>query len=231
MHAVILAAGMGTRLGGDVPKPLSPIGNGLTLLGNQVSIISRLLDPHRVIVVVGYGAEQIMKAHPDLFYVYNPRYATTNTAKSLLTALCKLDDDVLWTNGDLYFESPAARLLIESHVTHSRLLVNTARTSEEEVKYALYPDGSVADLSKGVANPLGESLGMQIVLRHDRPALCKALEAVDDQDYFEKALEQCTLSHRIRVLPVEVGDHFCREVDFAEDLEAIRARAAQVKQS
>ena len=43
MHAVILAAGMGTRLGGQVPKSLSSIHDGMTLLGNQVQILDRLL--------------------------------------------------------------------------------------------------------------------------------------------------------------------------------------------
>src|SRR3712207_8839046 len=62
--------------------------------------------------------------------VYNPHYATTNTAKSLLRALRKFDDDVMWINGDLYFEEPAARLLLETHAGFTRTLRSEEHTSE-----------------------------------------------------------------------------------------------------
>ena len=42
-------------------------------------------------------------------------------------------------------------------------------------------------------------------------------------DYFERALELCTQDRSIRLMPVDVGEQFCREVDFPEDLEAVRA--------
>ena len=112
MYVIILAAGRGSRLGGAVPKALAEVGPGLTLLGNQVKVLGRLVGKHRICVVVGHEAAQVVAAQPELMYVHNTRYATTNTAKSLLCALPKFDDDVMWINGDLYFEEPAARLLL-----------------------------------------------------------------------------------------------------------------------
>ncbi len=223
MHAIILAAGMGKRLGAEVPKPLSPIGDGRTLLGNQVDILSRLIGRDRIVLVLGHAASQIMAAHPDLAYVLNPRYAQTNTAKSLLAGLRKLEGDVLWLNGDVFFEQAVVEHLLAMHPGDSRLLVNTARTADEEIKYTLNADGSVAQLSKQVRGALGESLGLQIIKDKDRPTFLAALEQVADQDYFEKALENCTLGGKLRLLTVDVGDRYCREVDFPEDLAAVKA--------
>jgi len=132
------------------------------------------------------------------------------------------DDDVLWVNGDLYFEAPTARRLIEANELGSRLLVNRAVTEDEEIKYRLDTTGDVAELSKSVRDPAGESLGMQIVVRDDRSALLEQLEGVGDQDYFEQALENCIEARSIRLSVVAAGDDFCREVDYPEDLDAVR---------
>ena len=229
MYVIILAAGRGSRLGGAVPKALAEVAPGLSLLGNQVQVLGRLVGRHRICVVVGHEAMQVVAAHPDLMYVHNTRYTVTNTAKSLLCALPKFDDDVMWINGDLYFEEPAVRRLMEQHVESSRTLVDHSRTGEEEIKYSLFPDGSIDEISKMVQPGLarGESLGLQLVTRRDRPRLVRALEEVGDRDYFEKALELCTQDRSIRLMPVDVGDQFCREVDFPEDLEAVRTHVAK----
>ena len=228
MYVIILAAGRGSRLGGAVPKALAEIGPGLTLLGNQVNVLGRLVGRHRICVVVGYEATQVVNAHPDLMFVHNPRYAATNTAKSLLCALPKFDDDVMWINGDLYFEEPAAELLLEQQAAFSRTLVDRSKTGDEEIKYTLFPDGSINMISKAVppAEALGESLGVQVVTRSDLSRLVRALEQVGDRDYFEKALGLCTQDRSIRLMPVDVGRNFCREVDFPEDLEAVKKHVA-----
>jgi choline kinase len=228
MYVIILAAGRGSRLGAAVPKALAEIGPGLTLLGNQVNVLGRLVGKHRICVVVGYEAMQVVNAHPDLMFAYNPRYAATNTAKSLLCALPKFDDDVMWINGDLYFEEPAVELLLGQRPAFSRTLVDRSKTGDEEIKYTLFPDGSINMISKALppSEALGESLGVQVVTRSDLPRLVRALEQVGDGDYFEKALELCTQDRSIRLMPVDLGRNFCREVDFPEDLEAVKKHVA-----
>lgn len=227
MYAVILAAGVGTRMGKNTPKSLIEIGDELTLIGNQIRILSRLVGAHRIVLVLGYRAMDFIATYPNLMYVYNERYASTNTAKSLLCALRKLDGNVLWTNGDVYCEEQTFRRVINTHTECSRALVNHEKTTEEEIKYSLYGDGSIAQLSKQVESPLGESLGIQIVHQKDMEQLNQALEMVGDHDYFEKALEIGTLSRKIRLMPVDVVDGYCREVDYPEDLDAVRAYVAK----
>lgn len=222
MHAVILAAGMGTRLGGDGPKPLTELAPGRSLLSNQVDLLGECLGRENIILVLGDQKQEIINQFSDLRSVCNDRYAQTNTAKSLLCGIEKIEGDVLWTNADVYFEKDALERLIQIHPDHSRCLVNTMSTAEEEIKYSLRSDGSIEELSKQVTDAEGESLGLHIVLSGDLPELRAGLEQAHDDDYFEKALETSCLAGRMRIMPIDIGDCYCREVDFPEDLQAVR---------
>ncbi|MBE9505382.1 MAG: NTP transferase domain-containing protein, partial [Chloroflexi bacterium] len=102
MRAVILGAGFGSRLGKPLPKPLTVLSNGETIMERQVSALTEFLAADDVIVVVGFKKESIMKAFSNLTYVFNDVFAETNTAKSLLCGLRKTgSEDVMWLNGDV----------------------------------------------------------------------------------------------------------------------------------
>ena len=66
MEAVILAAGMGTRLGSLIPKPLTSIHNEQTILDQQVEKLQDRKEIHNIYMVVGYKKEIIMELFPDL---------------------------------------------------------------------------------------------------------------------------------------------------------------------
>lgn len=228
MYAIILAAGMGTRLGAALPKPLTEIAPGLSLLGNLVTILARLVPLRDLHVVVGHQAPAIVRALPNLQYVMNGEFPRTNTARSLLLGLRAVRgaDDVLWINGDLYLDFQIAHRLVWSDTQHSRALVSQGRTGPEAMKYSLRPDGGIARLSKTAADSPGESLGLHVVVKRDRPVLHEALLQAGPNDYYEAALERCTLAGTIRIMPIEAGQGFCREVDDPEDLDAVRAHMA-----
>jgi choline kinase len=59
-------------------------------------------------------------------------------------------------------------------------------------------------------------------LKKDLDIFRKELDRVDNQDYFEKALENLTISKKIHLKPVDVGALYCNEIDFEEDLKAVR---------
>ena|SRR5436190_1103530 len=106
MKVVILAAGIGSRLDGTQahrPKALTQLINGKSILQFQLDALSAYLSLDQVFIIVGYQKEVIMSAFPDLMYIYNPLFERENTAKSLLRALKKIDEDVLWLNGDVVF--------------------------------------------------------------------------------------------------------------------------------
>jgi choline kinase len=220
MEAVILAAGMGTRLGSLIPKPLTSIHNEQTILDQQVEKLQDRREIHNIYMVVGYKKEIIMELFPDLLFVYNSDYARTNTAKSLLLALRKIEDDVIWLNGDVYFDAEVLDLVLES--SESACLVNVSECNAEEVKYDLTPDGYIQHISKTVVSPRGEALGVNLVKRKDMDRFRSALASVRDGEYFEKALENLTLANKLKLRPIDVGPHFCREIDFEEDLLAVQ---------
>ncbi len=220
VQAVILAAGMGTRLGRPWPKPLTPLSDGRTIMQQQIENLRTAYTDPRITTVVGFKLELILEAHPDVAYVYNEVYDQTNTNRSLLKALrLSGDGGVLWMNGDVVFD-PAVLTRVEGLIEseQSFICVNTAVVGEEEVKYTVDSAGYVDQLSKQVADALGEAVGINYVSASDKPRLIERLAECDDLDYFERGLELMIEKDAAQVLPFDIKDLFAVEVDFEEDL-------------
>jgi choline kinase len=221
LQVTILAAGMGTRLGRPWPKPLTRLRDGRSIMAQQMDNIRAVVgDEARITVVVGFKLELVMEAFPDAVFVYNESYDQTNTSKSLLKALrASHTGGVMWFNGDVVFD-PAVltRVLPLVEADESFVCVNTAAVGEEEVKYTVDGDGFVQQLSKTVENALGEAVGINYVSGSDKAVLVRHLEACDDQDYFERALETAVADDGLRVRPVDISDLYAVEVDFDDDL-------------
>ena len=220
MKIIILAAGIGSRLGNPFPKPLTPLKDGRTIMERQVESLSQAFSEHDIAIVVGFKKDLIMERFPDLTYIYNQFFDATNTSKSLLKALNKhRDEDVLWLNGDVIFDSALLELLkkeIEGNI--SFVSVNHSRVAEEEVKYTLMGN-YVHELSKEVKNGLGEAVGINYISKKDLPILIDQLEACEDNDYFEKGIELAIQKQGIKVKAVDISDFRCMEIDFKEDLD------------
>jgi choline kinase len=220
MKAIILAAGAGRRLGSDIPKPLTNLVNGKTIMDFQVECLSKIVGVKNIIVVVGYKKEMILSKFPHLSFVDNDAFMRTNTSKSLLLALRNINDDVMWLNGDVYFDEDAPRLLLNTGF--SCCLVDRKRCGQEEIKYNLTETKFIHNISKNVQEPLGECLGVNVILKNDLDMFRDELEKVDNRDYFEKALENLTVSKKIHLKPIDVTPFYCNEIDFEKDLKAVR---------
>lgn len=219
--AVILAAGMGTRLGRPWPKPLTPLADGRTIMRQQMDNLSKAFgDELRVMTVIGFKLELIIESFPNNLYVYNEAYDQTNTNRSLLKALrLSGPGGVIWLNGDVVFD-PRVLDRVKEYIDRdeSIICVNTAVVGDEEVKYRVDADGFVSELSKQVVDALGESVGINFVADKDKQLLIEGLAACADDDYFERGIEIMIDTHGTRVLPVDISDLFAVEVDFEEDL-------------
>ena len=225
-QVVILAAGMGTRLGRTFPKPLTPLDEGRTILAQQVDNVHAALGADaRITIVVGFKLDLVMEAQPDATFVYNESFDRTNTNRSLLKALkASSDGGVVWMNGDVVFD-PAVLLRLGEHIRADRsaIAVNTSATAEEEVKYTVDEHGFVNALSKQVMNALGESVGINFIAAHDKATLIARLAECADEDYFERGIELAIEHDGIEVLPVDISDLFAIEVDFEDDLRRANA--------
>jgi choline kinase len=219
---VILAAGMGSRLGRSLPKPLTELGDGRSIMQQQFDNIHAAFGPKAdITIVVGYKLEHIVEAFPSASFVYNEQYDQTNTSKSLMRALrASKDGGVLWMNGDVVFDPEALRraaTLIEQE--QSFVSVNTSKVSDEEVKYTVGAEGYITELSKTVKGGLGEAVGINYVSARDKASLLRQLVRVGDQDYFERGIELAIEQDKLRFEPVDISDLYAVEIDFAEDLE------------
>jgi choline kinase len=221
-QVIILAAGMGTRLARPLPKPLTELRDGRSIMKQQIDNLQAAFgEAFRVMIVVGFKLEAIIERFPEATFVYNELYDQTNTSKSLLKALrASNDGGALWLNGDVVFDPEVLnRVLPLIEKDQSFVVVNTSKVSEEEVKYTLTDDGFINELSKQVVGGLGEAVGINFVSSSDKALLIERLTQVDDQDYFERGIELGIEKDRLRFQPVDISDLYAVEVDFAEDLD------------
>jgi len=216
MKAIILAAGVGSRIGESFPKAMIRLVTGKTILAHQVESLTCFMAPKDITVVVGFRGSMIVNAFPNLNFVENADYRTTNTAKSLLLALERVGDDtVLFSEGDVVCDNRVFDRIVACE--SSCMAAHDVPLGDEEMKYTTRRDGTIDRLSKGLSNGEGEVLGVNKILEHEREALMAHLRRCGDDNFFERAIEMC-IDDGIRFQPVDVSDLYGIEVDFPEDL-------------
>ena len=217
---------MGTRLGLPEPKPLAALDSETTILDRQLSLIrSEFGTDVDITLVVGHLAEQFDFLGDTVNRVHNPRYATTNTSKSLLVALEEVGPGpVLWMNGDVVFEPTVlARCLPAIRDGQSFMVVNEGETGDEEVKYRLV-GGLISEVGKGVTNAVGEAVGINHVSEKERTLLAQHLRDANDSDYFEAAIDTAIAQGAVTFSPVAITTVDAIEVDTMEDFTIAQGR-------
>jgi choline kinase len=106
MRAVIMAAGVGSRIQGLIhnkPKCLIEAA-GQSLISRNVEMLQRK-SIRDITVITGYKSELIRREiGTQVRYFHNPFFRVTNSISSLWLAKDLLDDDLILMNADLYFE-------------------------------------------------------------------------------------------------------------------------------
>ena len=114
--AIILAAGMGTRLGSytaDLPKCMLPF-LGKPLVERQVATL-RSAGITDIAIIRGYHYEKI--SLEGVHYFYAPEYATTNMVETLMQARDRLlqeKESVLVCYGDIIYEQRLVQEILAS---------------------------------------------------------------------------------------------------------------------
>jgi len=221
MDIIILAAGIGSRLGHPYPKPLTVLKTGKSIMLSQLDSLTNAFPDDYVTIVVGFKKEMIMETFPNLVYVYNNEFDTTNTSRSLLKALNKVrDSGALWLNGDVVFDARVLekiKPLIKKEM--SFVCVNKSRVDEEEVKYTIDDNGYIRELSKKVKHALGEAVGINYIGKNDVKTLTARLDECDPNDYFERGIEFAIEKDALKIIPADISEFNCIEVDFKQDLD------------
>lgn len=206
MKAVLLAAGLSSRLSGGVPKTLLFLHDQTTVIGHTISQLDSL--GFSTTVVIGYKAPFFLSTlSTSVTFAYNPIYASTATLYSLKVAvdLLKEEGPLLVAYADQITSIKTLRKLVE--IPDSVLV--TALTPEYGAEYALqiqwdkdkivgivpfkrFRDwgpgycafGGFAFLSKNVLNQV-EKLPPEVLARHDLPMIlegCRPLLGVGRLD-------------------------------------------------
>jgi choline kinase len=121
MKAIVLAAGRGERLmplTKDCPKSLVDLGDGRTLLEEQVLGMKQSGAIDEIVFVVGYQAAMVERrihawpGRPRLRTLFNPFFAVSNNLMSLWLARDEMAEDFVVTNGDNLFSPGVYRRML-----------------------------------------------------------------------------------------------------------------------
>ncbi|HCB1211566.1 UDP-N-acetylglucosamine diphosphorylase/glucosamine-1-phosphate N-acetyltransferase [Alcaligenes faecalis] len=148
LNIVILAAGMGKRMQSDLPKVLHPIA-GKPMLAHVLDS-ARELEPEKVVVVVGHGAERVQQtfAQAELaFALQQPQHGTGHAVQQAVPELVggdKEDDATLVLYGDVpLVQADTLRRLLEARGQGVAVLTETLADSTGYGRIIRGEDGSV----------------------------------------------------------------------------------------
>ena len=113
MKAIIVAAGIGSRLGDltkDLPKSLIDV-NGKSILERQIELFKKF-GINEIFIVTGYKNDKIKFL--DVNYIYNSEYQQTEQIGSLMKARNEISGDVIISFGDILFEGKILEELLKN---------------------------------------------------------------------------------------------------------------------
>lgn len=222
--AVILAAGMGTRLRSVVglkPKGLLPWEDG-TLIDRSLRLLAGA-DVERVVMAVGFEDRQyrraLERAPLPVEFVLNADYASTGSMHSLFLCREAVDDDFLLLESDLLYEPRALETLRRSPAGDLVLLSGLTGAGDEVFVYG--EDQTLQAVSKKRLDLplLGELVGISKVSRALFGHMCRryASMTADPKYDYEHCFEDVSPLHPIRTVTVE--DLAWAEIDGPEHLD------------
>lgn len=248
MQAIILAAGMGKRLGEytkNNTKCMVPV-NGVRLIDRLLTQLSKL-SLNRVVIVVGYEGKKLMEYIGDNYngvlkieYINNPIYDKTNNIYSLALAKEEMqEDDTLLIESDLIFDDRLFSLITEDQYPNLALVA----------KYETWMDGTMVNIDND--NNIVNFVPKEAFKYSDTDKYYKTIniykfskefsktkyipfleaysKAVGNNEYYENVLRIITFlnSKELKALPITNEKWY--EIDDKQDLDIAEAIFAEEK--
>ena len=236
MQAIILAAGMGRRLGEytkDNTKCMLPI-NGVKLIDRFLNKLSQM-HLSRVIIVVGYKGQNVIDYIGNRYedkvkieFINNPVYDKTNNIYSLALAKEQMkEDDTLLLESDLIIDDRMLDLLVEDDYPNLALVA----------KYESWMDGTMVRLDKenNIVNFIPKSafryedvdsyyktvniykFSKEFCTKRYIPFLNAYVEALGNNEYYEEVLRAITLININELKAKPIGNLPWYEIDDVQD--------------
>ncbi len=243
MKAVILAAGIGSRLApltNDRPKALVEV-LGKSFLFRQLELLTRAGIPSRDIVIVGgYKVERVHEALArgghECAVVVNDRYEPWNNFYSLLVAKPALAGcDFLQLDGDVVLDERLLPRMIAAPGEAVLAVDCRGQLDDEAMKVQLDGGGRVVAIAKPLdpARCAGEYIGVAklsaAAAREVFAELAKFPGEGLTHEYYEHAFHRLSSAGRVPFGIVDVHDCTVLEIDDAEDLRRAEVLLAQAR--
>ena len=248
MQAVILAAGMGRRLGEYTKENTKCM-----VAVNGVRLIDRLLSQlagqklNRVIIVVGYKGKELMEyighRYDDAFsieFAENPIYDKTNNIYSLAIVKDKLqEDDTLLIESDLIFSDRLFPMIVDNPYPNLALVAKyeswmdgtMVRIDQDNhiVNFVPKDAFSYADVDAYYKTVNIYKFSKDFLQSKYIPFLDAYTKAVGNNEYYENVLRIISLlnGHDMKALPI--GNEKWYEIDDKQDLDIAEAIFAEEK--
>lgn len=235
MQAIILAAGMGRRLGeftADNTKCMLEV-NGVRLIDRMLCQLSRL-GLSRIVIVIGYEGQKLKsyltKNYPSypIEFVENSVYDKTNNIYSLWLA-----------RG---FMSEENTLLLESDLIYEDAILEAAVNSKDDnvalvSKYETWMDGTMVriDDDRNIVSFIPKAafkycdtdsyyktvniykFSRDFIVNHYLPFLDAYIKVLGENEYYEQVLRVITLIDKCGLKALPVDGHWY-EIDDVQDL-------------
>lgn len=238
MQAIILAAGMGRRLGEytkDNTKCMVPV-NGVRLIDRVLNQLSEL-DLKRVVIVVGYKGKELVDYIGNRYddkvkieFVSNPIYDKTNNIYSLWKVEKQLqEDDTLLLESDLIYDDKLLHMIVENPYPNLALVA----------KYETWMDGTMVriDSDNNIVNFVPKKafkysevnsyyktvniykFSKDFSEKTYVPFLNAYCKVMGNNEYYEQVLRVITLLDKSTMKALPIGNERWYEIDDVQDLD------------
>jgi len=237
MKAVILAAGMGSRLGDitkEIPKALLPVEN-TTLLGRILNDIRQIESIKEILIITGYKAEKIEEyvkenfSDLNIILKHNVEYNKSNNIYSVHLCEDELRDGFMLFNCDIIYNPLVLKDIDKTN--DSFMFVNTNIVLDEEEMKVRVKDGRIVEVNKQI-NPkegFGEYIGILKFEKNEARATFEEIRRlVNDGQvniYYEDAIDN--ILDKIEVKVKEVNKFRCTEIDTEEDYKRMLSKISE----
>ncbi|MFX1470817.1 MAG: sugar phosphate nucleotidyltransferase [Promethearchaeota archaeon] len=231
MKVILLNSGMGKRLApltNHLPKCLIKINNNKTILDYQLKSILTFGFEDLIITTGPYEEKikkHIKKHYPSINvqFIKNPLYDKTNYMYSLYLAKDLINEDVLYSHGDLIFSENLVKLLLESN-DNDCVLVNREIPPPVKDFKAIVINDRIYKIS---VNLKGDNTAFLAPLyKLSKEFMARWLKELENfveygilNCYAEDALNEIL---DILILKPCYYNEFCVEIDDYEDLEGVK---------
>lgn len=248
MQAIILAAGMGKRLGEytkNNTKCMVPV-NGVPLIDRVLNQLSSL-KLSRVVIVVGYEGQKLIDYIGNEYnglkieYIFNSIYDKTNNIYSLALAKDKMqEDDTLLLESDLIFDDRLFSLVVDNPCPNLALVA----------KYEAWMDGTMVQIDdeRNIVNFVPKEafrheqadsyyktvniykLSKEFSANRYVPFLEAYMKAIGNNEYYENVLRILSFLDCKNLKALPITDEKWYEIDDKQDLDIAEALFADDEQ-